>query len=114
MSAASDLLVELKQAKTFEEIRVVGYSEYLSLTNLSQEERIEIQEALNFSSERVTKIDNTISTLSALIEDGYPNREKQEASESIILLLKGKLDAMRIAFEEFDVKVTANIVFKEV
>lgn len=114
MSAATDFLAELNVAKNFEDLRVLGYTEYLSLPNLSPEERFEVQEGLAFSSERVTKLASVIQSLSVLIDDGYPSREQQTAEEAVIKLLKDKLDAMQIAYNEFTADTKAEIIFTEV
>ena len=111
MGLADTLLLELKKAKVFEEARVLGYTEFLSLDNLSEVERIEIQEGLNFSSERVSKLSHVIDALSDLIADGYPNREQQRAPIEVLSSLKDKLTAMEEAFAEFDISVTASISF---
>jgi hypothetical protein len=114
MSAATDFLSELNVAKNFEDLRVLGYSEYLSLPNLSPEERFEVQEGLTFSSDRVAKLVSVMQSLSVLIEDGYPLREQQTAEEAVIRLLKSKLDAMQIAYNEFDASTRAEIIFTTV
>jgi hypothetical protein len=111
MTAAETFLLEIREAKVFEEARVLGYTEFLSLPNLSADERNEIQEGLNFSSDRVSKLSQVIDSLNTLILDGYPTRELQTASEEILSSLKAKLDAMEKAFSEFDISIKAAITF---
>lgn len=110
MSTATEFLAELNLAKSFEDVRVLGYTEYLSLPNLSAEERLEVQEGLTFSSDRVDKLVLAIQSLSTLIDDGYPLREQQTADDIVIKALKAKLDAMQTAFNEFDSVTTAEII----
>lgn len=114
MGVEDTLLTDLKKAKVFEEVRVLGYIEFLSLSNLTEEERKELQEGLNFSSERVSKLSHTISSLTDLLADGYPNRDKQTAPLEVLSALKDKLSAMQETFAEFDISLTASITFTNV
>jgi hypothetical protein len=102
MAIIDQLLIELDGAKEFEEIRIRGYSEMLCCPLfLTDEARNEVQQAKDWSDNRLRLIVNAIITTENLINDGYPERDEQRATSNVIAEFNERLRVMTISIGEF-------------
>lgn len=115
MNAIDTLLEELSIAKSFEEVRIMGYEEILAFPTslLSREASAEVREALDWSMNRLHLINLALLALDALAVDTYPIRIQQVAAEKVIKELKEALEAMRIAVDEFEAPPEAILTVSE-
>lgn len=103
MGTISDFIAELVAAQEFESSRVKGYEEILSFPSnlLGPEARMEVDEALGWSLNRLNLITNAINYVEMLNADGYPARITQTAPGTVINELKARLLDMTLAVSEF-------------
>ena len=115
MSAIDNLIEELSVALAFEDVRIQGYNELLSfpVSLLSEESRVEVGEAISWSSQRLSLIQTGLQALQALWNHGYPIRLQQIAGEPVIVELQSKLQALQIAVAEFDIAPEAILTVSE-
>jgi hypothetical protein len=113
MTAINGFLDELLIAKAFEEVRLVGYEELLSFHPplLSNEVLERVSIAHSWSNQRLTYINNNLSTLADLQQHNYPERPPQISNHEGILELNKALLVMQIAIGEFEEAPTLELTF---
>jgi hypothetical protein len=103
MDTVQLFLAELLSAEAFERVRITGYTEILSFPTslLSEQTRVEVSDALRWSTDRLTLVMNAITTANALIAHEYPSRLQQVARDEVIVELNDRLSTLQIAVHEF-------------
>lgn len=102
---------ELTTAETFEQVRLNGYDEILSMpaSLLSNTTRDEVIEAMKWSKSRLLDIQQSIDAVKKLITGGYPSRVQQIADQTVITELQNRLEMMRLAVAEFQTPPVATV-----
>lgn len=99
-----EFLIELKDAQAFEETRINGYKEILSFpsTILSSEARDDVTKAINWSTGRHNAVQRAITSIQALLENGYPDRERVIVSGNVLNELLRDLENFKLAIDELE------------
>lgn len=111
MAAIDTFLTEVSAAIKFEDARSIGYQELLAfpLDILSSAARVEVQEALDWSTWRLKYLVAVETAIQELRKTDYPNREPRIASKEVIEDLNKALIDMTAAISEFSIAIEGNI-----
>lgn len=111
MSVIATFLTELNDAKAFEDIRIIGYQEVLSLPPnlLSALARNEVNEGIVWSQTRANLLELTIVAVTNLLNNTYPDRVAQIAPAEVIAELAAILAKLQVAIGEIKVATVSAI-----
>lgn len=79
----------------------------------SEEAKKEVREALSWSIARAELIENTLESLKALLDHGYPDRIDQVASEDVVNALRQAKDLIDSAVDSIHVGPTGTMTVSE-
>jgi hypothetical protein len=103
-----DALVELEAALAVVMPMLEGLNDYNRL-NIHDDSRVVVGDALNYYQTRVTLLQQAIAALEALLQHGYPELQKFEVSESILLDLQEQQTTITAALGQFGAKAPATL-----